>query len=136
MLAGHHVAVQAGPGAPRRAGPTQTVKETGPNASDPFDRDGDAATGKRVSALRHDLLHNVVLAGLSAHAFRHTFASLLIVGLKLDPVMVAKQLGRSNPATTLSVYAHLFDRARHADETRDALDEQFGHLLAVSAPPS
>lgn len=69
--------------------------------------------------------------GISAHAFRHTYASLLIVGLKLDPVAVAGQLGHSNPSTTLSTYAHLFDRARHADETRERLAEGFGHLLAV-----
>lgn len=71
--------------------------------------------------------------GISAHAFRHTFASLLIVGLKLDPVAVAGQLGHSNPATTLSTYAHLFDRARHAEETRDKLAAGFGHLLAASS---
>lgn len=71
--------------------------------------------------------------GISAHAFRHTFASLLIVGLKLDPVGVAAQLGHSNPATTLRVYAHLFDRARHAEETRDKLAAGFGHLLAASS---
>ena len=71
--------------------------------------------------------------GLSAHGFRHTFASLLIVGLKLDPVTVAKQLSHSNPATTLRVYAHLFDQARHADETRQAMDAKFGHLLKLPA---
>jgi integrase len=38
-------------------------------------------------------------ARLSSHTFRHTFASLLIVGLKLDPGSVAAQLGHSNPAT-------------------------------------
>jgi hypothetical protein len=42
----------------------------------------------------------------------------MIVGLKLDPVGVAAQLGHSNPATTLRTYSHPFDRARHADETR------------------
>jgi integrase len=68
--------------------------------------------------------------GISSHSFRHTFASLLIVGLKLDPVGVAGQLGHSNPATTLRVYSHLFDRARHAEETRDRLSAGFGHLLA------
>lgn len=71
--------------------------------------------------------------GLSAHAFRHTFASLLMVGLRLDPVTVSKQLGHSNPATTLRVYAHLFDQARHADETREAMDTKFGHLLTLPA---
>ena len=39
--------------------------------------------------------------GLSSHSLRHTYASLLIVGAKLDPVAVAAQLGHSNPATTL-----------------------------------
>jgi integrase len=67
---------------------------------------------------------------LSSHTFRHTFASLLIVGLKLDPVSVAAQLGHSNPATTLRFYAHLFEQAKHADEARDALSAGFGHLLA------
>jgi len=49
--------------------------------------------------------------------------------LKLDPVSVAAQLGHSNPATTLRIYSHLFDRARHADEARDKLSAGFGHLL-------
>jgi integrase len=71
--------------------------------------------------------------GLSAHAFRHTFASLLIIGLKLDPVTVSKQLGHANPATTLRVYAHLFDQARHADATRQAMGAKFGHLLTLPA---
>ena len=71
--------------------------------------------------------------GLSSHSLRHTYASLLIVGAKLDPVAVAAQLGHLNPATTLRLYAHLFDKARHADEVRDALSAGFGHLLAAKA---
>ena len=74
--------------------------------------------------------------GISSHSFRHTYASLLIVGLKLDPVGVAGQLGHSNPATTLKVYAHMFDRARHADETRERLSAGFGHLLEAKAASS
>ena len=69
--------------------------------------------------------------GISSHSFRHTYASLLIVGLKLDPVGVASQLGHSNPATTLQVYAHMFDKARHAEETRNGLANAFGHLLDI-----
>jgi integrase len=58
--------------------------------------------------------------GFSAHAFRHTFAALLIVGMKRDVVHVAGQLGHSNPSTTLRIYAHMFDKARHAEDTRAA----------------
>jgi integrase len=64
---------------------------------------------------------------------RHTFASLLIVGLKLDPVAVAAQLGHKNPAIDTWTYSHLFDKARNADETREALSAGFGHLLSVSS---
>lgn len=74
--------------------------------------------------------------GISSHSFRHTYASLLIVGLKLDPVAVASQIGHSNPATTLRVYAHLFDKARHADETRQRLATGFGYLLATEPAAS
>jgi integrase len=52
--------------------------------------------------------------------------------LKLDPVGVAAQLGHSNPSTTLRIYAHLFDKVRHADEARKKLSAGFGHLLAAS----
>jgi integrase len=72
-------------------------------------------------------------AGISAHAFRHTFASMLIVGLKLDPARVAAQLGHGNPSITLGIYTHLFEQARHADELRAQLGEGFGHLLAGNA---
>jgi integrase len=90
--------------------------------------------GRDHSATRKGIGRAVERAGLadqsiSAHAFRHTFASLLIVGLKLDPARVAAQLGHANPAITLAVYTHLFEQARHADELRAALGEGFGHLL-------
>ena len=68
-------------------------------------------------------------AGISAHTFRHTFASMLIVGLKLDPARVAVQLGHANPSITLKTYTHEFEQARHADELRTALGDGFGHLL-------
>jgi integrase len=71
--------------------------------------------------------------GLSAHNLRHTFASLLITGLKYDPVMVAAQLGHASPTTTLSIYAHLFDKTKQTDELRDRLAEGFGHLLPASS---
>lgn len=69
-------------------------------------------------------------AGISAHTFRHTFASILIVGLKYDPVSVSRQLGHKRPSFTQDVYAHMFDRAKHADALREQLEQGFGHLLA------
>ena len=47
------------------------------------------------------------------------------------PVYVARQLGHSDPAITLSTYSHLFERARHADEMRAKLGDGFGHLLSA-----
>lgn len=88
------------------------------------------------------LLHSVAARGVARavaaagledatpHTFRHGFASMLIVGLKLDPVNVARQLGHADPSITLSTYAHLFERARAADEMRQKLGDGFGHLLA------
>lgn len=67
--------------------------------------------------------------GISAHSFRHTFASMLIVGLRYDAVAVSKQLGHTKPSFTQDTYAHMFDRAKHAAQLRGELDRGFGHLL-------
>lgn len=72
------------------------------------------------------------LPSVTFHTLRHTFASLLI-SQGQDPVFVSHQLGHASPAITLRVYAHLFDAARHAREARDALDAEFGSLLAHNA---
>jgi integrase len=68
--------------------------------------------------------------GVSFHGFRHGFASMLIVELRLDPVNVARQLGHADPAITLRTYWHEFARARDADVTRSELAERFGGWLA------
>jgi integrase len=70
--------------------------------------------------------------GVSAHSFRHTFASQLIVGLRLDPVRVSKQLGHTNAAFTAATYAHEFEQARHAEDLRDQMEAAFGRLLDVN----
>jgi integrase len=62
------------------------------------------------------------------HDLRHTFASLLIAQ-GADIVFVSRQMGHANASITLSVYAHLFDGVKHADETRDALEIGFGGTL-------
>jgi integrase len=65
------------------------------------------------------------------HDLRHSFASLLIAQ-GLDVVYISRQLGHSNPATTLRVYASGFDSIRHADAARSALSDQFGNLLETA----
>jgi integrase len=66
------------------------------------------------------------------HDCRHTFATLLIAQ-GLDVVFISRQLGHANPATTLRIYAHLFDKHNHATRMRDALSAGFGALLATDA---
>lgn len=68
------------------------------------------------------------LKGVTFHALRHTFASVLIAQGR-DPVFVSRQLGHTNAAITLRVYAHLFDAERHAREAREALEGEYGPLL-------
>jgi integrase len=69
------------------------------------------------------------------HSLRHTFASHLILDLKLDVVTVSRQLGHARPSITSDVYAHLFDEARHAEDIRQRMGESdFGKLL--EAPSS
>jgi integrase len=61
---------------------------------------------------------------LSLRSLRHGYASLLISN-GLNVVFVARQLGHSNPSVTLEVYAHLFDRADHAQAAREALETSY-----------
>jgi hypothetical protein len=39
-------------------------------------------------------------------------------------------LGHANPSITLSIYAHEFARAEHADRTRERMERAFGDLLS------
>jgi integrase len=49
--------------------------------------------------------------GLSPHKLRHTFASILIACGE-DPASVMYQLGHTDPAFTLRVYAHVMRRGQ------------------------
>ncbi len=72
-------------------------------------------------------------ARVTMHSLRHTFASHLILDLKLDPVQVSRQLGHARPSITEDTYSHLFQEARHADEIRQAMAEsEFGTILERS----
>jgi integrase len=57
-------------------------------------------------------------ARLRFHDLRHTFASHLIIDLGVDVIQVSRMLGHASPSTTLNIYAHLFDDARHAADVR------------------
>ena len=72
------------------------------------------------------------LPKLRLHDLRHTFASILI-SEGLDVVTVSGQLGHASPAITLAVYAHLFDQERHAERTRNAMEERFGSVFVAPA---
>jgi integrase len=65
-----------------------------------------------AAGLRHDG------ARLRFHDLRHTFASHLIIDLGLDVVQVSRLMGHASPSTTLNIYAHMFDEARHAADIR------------------
>jgi integrase len=71
---------------------------------------------------------------VTSHTLRRTFASHLILDLKLDAVQVSKQMGHAKPSITQNEYADLFDRARHHDEIREAMrTSAFGAALATSS---
>jgi integrase len=75
---------------------------------------------------------------LRVHDLRHTFASHLIIDLKLDIPNVSRILGHARPSITLDTYTHLFNQANHANEIRERMAQShFGNLLTDHAhdPP-
>jgi len=69
------------------------------------------------------------LPRLRWHDLRHLAASALIAeGTNVS--YLSRVLGHSSPAITLSIYAHEFARAEHADHTRKRMEKAFGHLLS------
>jgi integrase len=74
---------------------------------------------------------------LRFHDLRHTFASHMIIDLNLDVVQVRRILGHASPATTLEIYAHLFDEARHAAEIRARMSRSaFARMLDPITDPN
>jgi integrase len=126
--------------ASRRTGPNDPVFVT--------------STGRARSRdnLRHDVVDAVVAhanrlveerglqplpLGITPHKLRHTFASIL-VAIGKDPTYVMQQLGHTDPAFTLRVYAHAMRRSEEERERLKALVEghdwaHIGHKTAQSA---
>jgi integrase len=74
--------------------------------------------------------------GITPHKLRHTFASIL-VAIGKDPTYVMQQLGHTDPAFTLRVYAHAMRRSDEERERLKALVEghdwaHIGHKTAQS----
>jgi hypothetical protein len=69
---------------------------------------------------------------LSLHSLRHGYASLLIAE-GLDVLFVSRQLGHADPGVTLSVYAHLFARAKHALAARSAIEAGYAFAFVAGS---
>jgi hypothetical protein len=54
----------------------------------------------------------------------------------LNVAFVSRQIGHSSPNVTLTVCAHLFDRAEHGQRAKDALEAAFGNALETSGGDS
>jgi integrase len=99
------------------------------------------ATGTPLGARnleRRGLGHAADTAGLNppdlprlrVHDLRHTFASHLIIDLKLDVAQVSRILGHNRPSITLDTYTHLFNHATHAADIRQRMAlSSFGALI-------
>ena len=73
------------------------------------------------------------LPRLRLHDLRHTFASHLIVDLRLDVAQVSRILGHARPSITLDTYTHLFDHASHAADIRERMaTSEFARQLGSS----
>jgi integrase len=89
-------------------------------------RSGTATSSGAASTLRpRSGLNEGDVPKLWLYDLRSTFASMLIAA-GADIVFVSRQLGHASPEITLRVYAHLFDRAEHAEAVRAMLDASFG----------
>jgi integrase len=70
------------------------------------------------------------LPRLRWHDLRHIAASALIE--QASPSYVARVLGHSSPAITLSTYAHVFARVEHEERFRELQEQAFGDVLRAS----
>jgi integrase len=71
------------------------------------------------------------LPRLRWHDLRHIAASALIEQ-GASPSYVARVLGHSSPAITLSTYAHVFAKVEHEERFRELQEQAFGDVLRAS----
>jgi integrase len=97
-------------------------------------RNGTAISQRNATRSLSRIARAASLEGVGYHTLRHGFASTLIVELRLDPVVVSRQLGHARPSITLDRYSHLFDRARHADDLRERIGSSSLAAAVAGAP--
>jgi integrase len=73
-------------------------------------------------------LEQASLPHLRWHDLRHLAASALI-SQGASIAYLSRILGHANPAITLSIYAHQYASAEHAETTRQQMEQAFGSLL-------
>jgi hypothetical protein len=70
------------------------------------------------------------------HDLRHTFASNLIIDVRLDVAQVSRILGHARISITLDTYTHLFEQAAHTADVRAQLARsEFANLLTRALGP-
>jgi integrase len=91
------------------------------------------ATGRGTPFLHHNVSKRVLRraasgAGLDGpsrrvrfHDLRHTFASHLIIDIRLDVAQVSRMLGHARTSMTLDTYTHLFEQEAHGADVRSQL---------------
>ena len=89
-----------------------------------------AAVVRRADELQAQRGGQPLPLGITPHKLRHTFASIL-VALGKDPNYVMHQLGHTDPAFTLRIYAHIMRRSPQERDKLKALVE--GHDCTFSA---
>ncbi len=77
----------------------------------------------------HKALAAAGLPHLRWHDLRHLAASALI-SQGASIAYLSRILGHANPAITLSIYAHQYAQAEHAEHTRQQMEQAFGQLLS------
>ncbi len=93
---------------------------------------GRAWNQRNASRALADAAEKAGIEGLTTHALRHGFVSWLIRE-GFDPVRVARQVGHTSAAFTLTVYAQEFEEAAHGEELRKRLAaSEFGQVLGSS----
>jgi integrase len=67
------------------------------------------------------------------HDLRHTYASHLIIDIRLDVAQVSRILGHARTSITLDTYTHLFQQAAHGADLRAQLARS--DFAAILSPP-